>query len=169
MKITDIDSENLKYYNNNLSSLKNKCLESKMVNINYMNSVFQFQTPKMILKKIFKQNDKEYLLLQLIGNKASKTFYEKIHQFEDSHNTYLKNMNVNTNLKSLFDNDVLTVKVPFKYSKPLTRIIKNSQLFNYYNLKEDTTLICLLECNNIWINENNIPNYHLIAKEIMII
>jgi hypothetical protein len=169
MKLIEINPENINYTINKLSNLKNKSLESKMVNINYMNYVFQFQTPKMILNKIIKENDKEYLLLQLIGNKASKTFYDKINEFEKSHNDYLKSINVSGNLKSLFNEDILTVKVPFKYSKPLTKIIKNSELFNYYNLKEENTIICLLECNNIWINENNIPNYHLIVKEIMII
>lgn len=166
IKLIDLEFDKISYSVNNINNV-----QSKMVNIFYKeNEVLQFQTPKMILKEIVKDNNKEYLLLQIIPTKSFKLFYDTFIKFEEYNNKNIKDLlKSNYNINSLIKDDTLLVKIPIKYSKPLTKIVKNNTLFNYYHLKPGMELICLLECNNIWINEYNIPSYHLIVKEILLI
>lgn len=178
-KLKDIDFNNMEYvYNINTNNgLGNsKLISSKLINLTYMKDELEFQTPKVIIKKIVKENDKEYLFLQIIGNEGCKTFYSKIKELEENHNRELlknkdwfnKNLEIN-NIKSIFKEDIFTVKIPFKYSKPIVKIYdKDSRLFNYYSLKPGMEVMCLLSCNNIWVNFDNTTTYNLIVKEILI-
>ena len=101
-------------------------------------------------------------------------FCTKIFELEKNHDQNLKKEWFNKKLqiseiKSIFENDHFTVKVPFKYSKPIIKVYSEDGLFNYYKLSKDTTVICLLGLDKIWINQYNEPNYNLIVKEIMVI
>lgn len=171
LKLKEIDFEKLVY------SLNNGIFgeECKMINYSYQGSEFEFQTPKVIIEKIIKENSKEYLLLKILGTEACRTFYSKISELEDTHNSVISKHNEwfnNSlpigNVKSVFKGQTFLVKVPFKYSSPNIKIYKDSRLFNYYHLKEGMEIICLLGCNNLWINFDNNVSYHLILKEIMI-
>lgn len=166
MKLESLDFDKLKYTENLLSNHnKSSGTFYKMINYNLDNLELEFQTPKIIIKEIVKEYNKEYLLLQFIHNKHSKSFYEKIIELEQIHQKNIKS----TDLKSLIDQDTITVKVPIRYSKPCLKIIKDSELFNYYHLKPGMKIICKLSGNNIWFNELHVPSYNLIVKEILIL
>ena len=130
----------------------------------------------MLIEKIIKENNKEYLLLKILPTEACKTFCTKIFELENKHNIELNNHKDWFNkkipiseVKSVFNEDCFIVKIPFNYSRPNVKIYdKDSKLFNYYHLKQGMEIICLLNVNNIWINFDNVPNYNLIVKEILI-
>jgi len=163
MKLESLDLDKLKYTENLI--VNKKYNNFKMINYTIDNFELEFQTPKVIIKEIIKEYNKEYLLLQFIHNQNSKSFYEKIIELEQAHR---KNLNV-TGIKSLIHDDTFIVKIPIRYSKPCLKIIKDSELFNYYHLKPGMKIICKLNGNNIWFNEHSVPSYNLIVKEILII
>ena len=131
-------------------------------NIKYNEDSLEFQSPKMKIHSLIKENDHEFLTLKLAGNQACKTFCLKIKELETS---FSKRFDIS----SVFNEDLLTVKIPFKYSKPLVKVYKNDNLFNYYHLEQDLEIICLLCIDKVWVNNFNEASYHLIVKEIMII
>ena len=170
IKLKNAVFENIKY---TYSIFKNDC---KLINILYNNEEINFQTPKVIIKKIMRENDKEYLLLQLVGNEACKTFYSKIIELENYYNKITQD-NTDwfndsipiTGIKSVFTNDTFIVKIPFKYSKPSIKLYtSDNNLFNYYHLKPGMEIICLLGSNNLWISQDNSLSYNLIVKEILV-
>jgi len=165
IKLTELVLSKLNYIPNQLTN----CDSFKMINVTYDNLSLTFQTPKMILKEIIKTNNKEYMSLEFTPNNGSKMFIEKLLSFEENHDKYLSESGHLTKIKSLYNHDkkTLLVKIPIKYSKPLTKVIKDSQLFNYYHLTPGTQLICLLSSNSIWINDQN-PSYNLTVNEILI-
>ena len=170
-KLKDIEIDKLKYSLNGI--INGNC---KLININYYDESLEFQTPKVLIEKIIKENNKEYLLLKILPTEACKTFCTKILSLEDKHNSELNNHKDWFNkripiseVKSIFVDDCFTVKIPFKYSKPIIKVYNETGLFNYYKLSKDTTVICLLGLDKIWINQYNEPNYNLIVKEIMVI
>jgi hypothetical protein len=172
-KLKDIDfinDRNIKY------SLGLNNTNYKLINFTYLKESFEFQTPKVLIEKLIKENNKEYLLLKILPTEACKTFCKKILEFENKHNIELNkhkhwfNKNISISLiKSVFNEDCFIVKVPFKGTNPQIKIYdKDSNLFNYYLLKEGMEIICLLNFSNIWINFDNTPSYNLIIKEILI-
>jgi hypothetical protein len=72
-------------------------------------------------------------------------------------------------MKSIFDKEFVTLKIPFKHSRPSVKIYKDDSLFNYYHLTQHMDVICLVSIDKLWVNNFNEPTYHLIVKEIMII
>jgi hypothetical protein len=175
-KLKDIEVQDIKYSINLNNGIINGNTNCKLVNISYCGETLEFQTPKVLVEKIIKQNNKEYLLLKILPTEACKTFCTKILSLENKHNTELHNHKEWFNrklpiseVKSVFTEDCFIVKVPFNYSSPSIKIYdKESRLFNYYNLKTGMEVICLLNINNIWINFDNTPSYNLTVKEILI-
>uniref|UniRef100_A0A6C0AZ71 Uncharacterized protein n=1 Tax=viral metagenome TaxID=1070528 RepID=A0A6C0AZ71_9ZZZZ len=135
-----------------------------VVNLKYNENSLEFQTPKLIIESLIKENEHEYLNLKIKGTEACKFFCSKILELESFFSNSLKNQ-----IKTIFNEDNFIVKIPFKYSKPLVKVYKNDSLFNYYHLTKDLEIICLLELDKLWINNSNEPNYNLIVKEIMVI
>ena len=67
----------------------------------------------------------------------------------------------------VLEDTCFTVKVPFKSTNPCIKIYDHDlKLFNYYHLKPGMEVICLISCNNLWINFDNLVTYNLILKEI---
>ena len=173
IKLKDIELDNINYKLNTNNGIG--CSNSsKMINFTYLGNELEFQTPKVMIKKIIKENNKEYLLLKIIGTEACRLFYSKIIEMEQHHN---KNLNKKwfdsrlpiNDIKTVFDDDCFMVKIPFKYSKPgINTFYTDGRLFNYYHLKEGMEIICLLTINNIWINFDNITSYNLTVKEILV-
>ena len=170
-KLKDVDFRKMKYSvvngNNNISS------DCKLINFAYNDNVFEFQTPKVILDQIVKENGKDYLLLKILPTEACKTFCSKILDFEKDmaskfHLDWFNKRLPVDQFKSIFVDDTFRVKIPFKLDNPILKIYKDSRLFNYYNLKPGMELICFLSCNNVWINFDNVVSYNLNVKEIMI-
>ena len=146
---------------------------NKIINIKYKNDSLEFQTPKIIIDSLIKENNHEYLSLKIIGNKACETFCSKINQLETFFNTkavnwFDKSLPVN-DTKSVFNEDCFIVKIPFKYSKPLINVYKDNKLFNYYHLTKGMEIICLLSLSKLWINFKNETSYNLNVKEILVI
>jgi len=175
-KIKEIDFNRLNYIYSIDSNNGMGNTNCKLINFTYNGEELEFQTPKVIIEKLIKENNKEYLLLRIIGNQACKTFCTKILEMEEAHNNKLS-VNTNwfnnklqtNNIKSVFQNDCFIVKIPFKYSKPCIKIYTtDSNLFNYYHLKQGMEIICLLSSNNLWINFDNSVTYNLIVKEILV-
>jgi hypothetical protein len=174
IKLKDIDYSKINYFINGSDGIINGNSNCKLINFNYSGEVLEFQTPKVLIEDIVKEGTKEYLVLKILPTEACKTFCTKIFELEKNHDQNLKKEWFNKKLqiseiKSIFENDHFTVKVPFKYSKPCLNIYdKDSKLFNYYHLKKGMEIICLLNCNNIWINFDNVSVYNLNVKEILI-
>jgi len=154
----------LKELDFNLISLNKIQIESgTIVNLKYNNEILEFQTPKVIIDSLVKENDHEYLVLRILPTQACKTFCSKILELENYLSETLKN-----NVKSIFMENNFTVKIPFKYSKPLVKVYTENKLFNYYHLEKDLEVICLLTIDKVWINIYDEPNYNMIVKEIMV-
>jgi hypothetical protein len=156
-KLKELDFKEFSFNKTNIES-------GTLINLKYKNDSLEFQTPKVIIENLIKENDHEYLLLKILPTKACKDFCSKITQLENFFKETLKN-----DIKSVFSEDLFTVKIPFKYSKPIIKIYNETGLFNYYKLSNNTTVICLLALDKIWVNQYNEPNYNLIVKEIMVI
>jgi hypothetical protein len=150
-KLTEINFKNLNFTNKDLSG-------GSIVNVSYCGESLEFQTPKMCIQEIIKDFKGEYLLLKLLPNEACKKFFLKILELEQA-----------INVSSLFNGDVLMVKVKYTYSKPTVNVYHAGSLFNYYHLTKGMEIICLLTFNKKWINEYNVSNYNLTVKEIMLL
>ena len=158
IKLKYLNTEFLKY----LEVLnKNFGNSGKLLNVTYNGQSLEFQTPKVFIEKIIKEpGDKEYLLLKLIPNEASRIFYQKISEIE---------YNILGKVESNLSDTSFKVKIPFKYGKPQLNIFsKDDYLFNYYHLVEGMEVICLLSIKTIWINPDGFSNYSLIVNEILI-
>jgi hypothetical protein len=174
-KIKEIQFEKLKY-NYSLNSNNGKFNNCKLIQFTYNEEDLEFQTPKVILNDIINEDNKHYLILKVLPTEASRTFYTKINELEEKHNNTLQKHSdwFNSSLprdaiKSNLDEDIFKVKIPFKYSNPVTKCYdKESNLFNYYHLKKGMEIICLLSTNSLWINFDNSVSYNLSAKEILI-
>ena len=156
-KIKEIDCSSIVFNKTQLE-------QGTILNIKYKSDSLEFQTPKVVIDSLIKENDHEYLVLRILATQACKTFCSKITEIETFFEDYLKSF-----IKPVFKEDLFTVKIPFKYSKPLIKIYKDDSLFNYYHLEKGMEIICLLGIDKIWINKYNEPNYNLIVKEIMVI
>ena len=149
---------------NNFSFDKVDLNDNKIINIKYLNESLEFQTPKLIIESLIKENNHEYLLLKIIGNKACETFCSKIFELEEYFNKYIK-----SKIKSIFNEETFIVKIPFKLSNPQIKVYKDNKLFNYYHLTKGMEIICLLNLSKLWTNFKNETNYNLTVKEILVI
>ena len=150
-KLTEVDFKDLYFSNKDLP-------KGTVVNVTYRGESLEFQTPKICIQEIIKDSDGEYLLLKLFPNEACKKFFLKILELEKF-----------VNVSSLFNGDLLKVKVKYSHSKPLIDVCYEGSLFNYYHLTKGMEIICLLEFHKLWINEYSIKNYNLSVKEIMLL
>ena len=146
----------------NISFIETNLDNGTIINLKYNNDTLEFQTPKVIIESLIKENNNEYFILKIVGNQACKTFCSKILEFED----FLQ-IKYGLKLKTIFNEDVFTVIIPFKYSKPLVKVYKDDSLFNYYQLSKDMEIICLINIDKLWIN--NCIHYNLNVKEIMVL
>ena len=142
---------------------KSQLNSGTILNMKYKSDSLEFQSPKMTIHELVKENDHEYIVLELLNTEACKTFYLKIMEIEKYFNTQFE-----IKLKSVFNENHVIVKIPFRNRNPLVKVYKDDQLFNYYHLTVGMKIITLLGIDKIWINNFNEPNYHLIIKEIMI-
>jgi len=149
---------------NNFSFAKVDLNDNKIINIKYFNESLEFQTPKLIIESLIKENNHEYLLLKISGNKACETFCSKIFELEEFFNKYIKNK-----IKSIFNEETFTVKIPFKSLNPQIKVYKDNKLFNYYHLTKGMEIICLVNLSKLWTNIKNETNYNLNVKEILVI
>jgi len=153
-RLKEIDPEQLTF---NKTQLNN----GTIVNVKYRDEHLEFQTPKMKINRFEKPN---YIILELLGTQACKTFYTKIMEIE-------KRLapEINNPIKSVFHENLLTIKIPFSKSEnPLVKVYREEQLFNYYHLQESMEVICLVTLDKLWINNFNEYSYQLTAKEIMV-
>ena len=156
----------LKYLNTELikySEVLNKNFgnNGKLLNVTYNGQSLEFQTPKVFIEKIIKeQGDKEYLLLKIIPNEGSRIFYQKISEIE----SILGISSIESNLLGT----CFKVKIPFKYGKPQLNIFSKDSLFNYYHLVEGMEVTLLLSISNIWTIPGGLSTYSLIVREILI-
>ena len=146
--------------------------DNKIINLKYHNDSLEFQTPKIIIDSLIKENNHEYISLKIIGNKACESFYSKISELEIFFNEkvkiYLNPKLPKHDIKSVFNEDSFIVKIPFKNSNPLIKVYKDNKLFNYYHLTKGMEIICLLTINKLWINYKNETSYNLNVKEILV-
>ena len=165
IKLKYLNTELIKYSEVLIPSIhtKNFGNNGKLLNVTYNGESMEFQTPKVLIEKIIKEpGDKEYLLLKIIPNEASRIFYQKISEIESS-------IGILGNVESNLSGTCFKVKIPFKYGKPQLNIFsKDDYLFNYYHLVEGMEVICLLIIKTIWINPDGFSNYSLIVNEILI-
>jgi hypothetical protein len=146
----------------------------KIVNLKYKNDSLEFQTPKIIIEDLIKENNQEFIILKILGNQACKLFCSRIIEFENLFNTILqKNKDwfhgSPSEIKTIFNEHLFIVKIPFKYSRPLVKVYKDNSLFNYYHLSKGMEIICLITLDKLWINTINEPSYNLNVKEIMVL
>jgi len=151
---------------------KNKQLNGNIINIKYLNDSLEFQTPKVIIDSFIKENEKEYILLKIIGTEACNIFCSKIKELEEYFNKILKNKDYlfenipMSAIKTIFEDNTFIIKIPFK--KEHLRVYTKDNLVNYNFLKEGMNVICLTTLDKLWINKFNEPTYYLTVKEIMI-
>ena len=55
----------------------------KIVNLKYKNDSLEFQTPKIIIEDLIKENNQEFIILKILGNQACKLFCSRIIEFEN--------------------------------------------------------------------------------------
>jgi hypothetical protein len=159
-KLTDVSFDKITYTTKEINYDKyDKCI----INVKYISESLEFQTPKILIQEIIKENEKEYLILKIIGNKACKSFFDKIHELEKSFEKHFK-----VKVNSIFENDHFKVKVPFISEKPNIKVYHNNQLFNYYQLSKGMEIICLLQCDKLWKDPFHLY-YNLHVKEIMLL
>jgi hypothetical protein len=153
-KLKDIDPSLLKYVP--IAS------NIRLFNVEYLGSTLEFQTPKVIIEKIVKEFDKQYVMLKLVGTEACKTFYTKILALEQNHCCFKQTL-----CKSIFDGDHFLVKVPFRGDNLCVKVHDREKLRNYYHLASGDEVICLLAIHQIWIADG-VVNYTPHVKEILV-
>ena len=80
MKLKEIKFANLKF----TSGIENDL--GKLINVNYDNSILEFQTPKVIIEKLIRENNgKEYIIVKLVN---CKSFKDKIIELENELSKY---------------------------------------------------------------------------------
>jgi hypothetical protein len=148
----------------NVSFNKSQLETGVIYNLKYNEGSLEFQSPKMIIDTILKENENQYISLKVLPTQACKSFYLKVKEIETFFTTTFKNP-----IKSIFHEDFMKIKIPFKCGKPLPKIYKTDSLFNYYNLCAGMEVICLVGIDKVWVNNFDEPSYQLNVKEIMII
>ena len=69
-KLMEINFNDFHFTNKDLS-------HGTVINVTYKNDVLEFQTPKLYISDIIKENNNEYLILKLLPNEACKKFFLK--------------------------------------------------------------------------------------------
>ena len=153
-KLSEIDFINLKFDNG--THLNN----GTVINFNYKDLPFEFQTPKVTIDSI----ENNFFYLRINPNEACKKFYNKIITFED----FIKEK-YRLSVPSPFNGPLFKVKIPFKNGNPQVKVYSNdSKLFNYYHLAKGDTVICLINISKLWKTNNSI-DFNLNIKELMLL
>ena len=71
-----------------------------IVNLKYKDDSLEFQTPKVIINSLIKENGHEYLILKILGTQACKVFCSKIIELEDFFKEKLQ-----LDIKTVFNED----------------------------------------------------------------
>ena len=126
-----------------------------LINLSIKGSPFTFQTPKVIIKEIFK----DYLLVSI-----SNPFKEMIINLEEYYSSHYKKKT-----ESLINNYYLVLKIKYYKDNPVLKLYDNSfNLINFYSLQKGDKVIVSVLNKCLWINNDTI-NTHLIIEEIMVI
>ena len=147
MKLKELILSNLKFSNKELSN-------GQIINVRYLDEPFEFQIPKAIIHFV----ENETIILDV----DNKLFLEKMTSFE----TFISKR-FNKELISPIENNLVKLKLPFKFSKPQFKVYHGSRLFNYFNLKAGDEIICLVFLDKLWNSES--IHYCLNIKEIMLL
>ena len=122
-----------------------------IMNFKYLNEILEFQTPVSSIEQI----NENGLLLKLA--KQCNSFLLKIKEFE----TFIEKK-YKCVIKSPLDGDTFILKL-----KQIPKVYNENGLVNYYHLKENDKIICLVSLDKLWIN-NQVISYCLTLKEIKI-
>jgi hypothetical protein len=134
-----------------------------IIHVKYKHELLEFQSPKMCIESVIKENDKEYFLLQLASTRAHEIFCSKVYQIEDVFSQKFGNT------RSAITGKHSIVKIPCKNGKPLVKVYKDGSLFNYYHITQGMEIMCLIEINKLWIkSDEKTVYYNLNVKEISI-
>lgn len=147
MKLKELILEDIKFTSKELST-------GSIINVSYQDTPFEFQIPKGDIH--FIENDK--ILLKV----TNKTFIDKINTIEK----FLSNR-FNREIISTIEDNLISLKLPFKFSKPMFKVYHENKQFNYFNLVAGNEIICLVTLDKVWIS--NKINYCLNIKEIMLL
>ena len=104
----DINNELIEYKLIQSNSIKNNC---KLINFTYSGEELEFQSPRVIIEKIISENNKEFLVLKILGNEACKGFCLKLFDIEKNINHKLNKTWFNERIpinevKSVFKGEV---------------------------------------------------------------
>jgi len=138
----------------------------EIYNINYKNEELEFQTCKLVIDSIDHSTGEIILRFPL---KKSNVFYSKIIELEENYTTIVnKKSKSDLILSSLLNKNFLKLKVLFRNGSPLIKIYNSSnELVNYYNLKIEDSIICIVSSKYIYKSNSNIY-YNLLIKEILL-
>jgi hypothetical protein len=148
MKLKELILSNIKFVNKPLST-------GNVINVKYLDEPFEFQIPKGSIVFIDHLN-----LMVLVTNNS---FVQKIKELEQ----FLEKR-YHKSVKSVFNDNILNLKFPYKFSKPMFKVYFENRQFNHYNLKQEDSIICLVTIDKLWISQTEI-NYYLNIKEVMLL
>jgi hypothetical protein len=125
-----------------------------LINLSIKGSNITFQTPKLIIKKFFR----DYLVLSI-----SNSFKERILNLEEYYSSHFKKR-----VNSLINNDEIVLKIKYSKDIPVLKVYNNLfDLINFYSLQKGDKVIVSVLNKCLWINEA--INTNLIIEEIMVI
>jgi hypothetical protein len=70
-KIKEIDCSGFSFNKTNIE-------HGTLFNLKYNDDSLEFQTPKVVIDNLIKENNHEYIVLKILPTKACKTFFSKI-------------------------------------------------------------------------------------------
>ena len=150
MKLKEINFNEIEF-----NQVIKKELNGTLINVNIKGNPITFQTPKLIIKEIFK----DYLLVSL-----TNSFKEKVLQLENYYSSHFKK-----NVNSLINNDYIILKIKYSKDNPVLKVYDNLfNLINFYSLQKGDKVIVSVLNKCLWI-DNNVINLNLIIEEIMAI
>lgn len=150
MKLKEINFHEIEF-----KPVINKELNGTLINLSIKGDNITFQTPKLIIKEIFK----DYLLVSL-----TNSFKEKVLNLEEHYSSHFKKV-----VSSLINNDYIVLKIKYSKDNPVLKVYDNSfDLINFYSLQKGDKVIVSVLNKCLWINNNTI-NTNLIIEEIMLI
>jgi hypothetical protein len=148
MKLKELDLKRLQFIK---SELKNGTIVNVSYKEEYGSDPFLFQIPKGVIEFV----NTEYLILN-VSNKKFESLIKSIEQFFEQR--------FGKPVESILDKH-LKLKLKFSKSlKPEFKVINNDNLYNFYNLSQGDTVICVVSLEKVWISE--VINYNLKVKEI---
>lgn len=146
MKLKELILNNIKFVGKDLSN-------GTIVNVKYLDEPFQFQLPKGTIEFI----GNEHLTLNIDNN----LFFNIINSLEDYLGTRF-----NRPVESIISGKFITLKLPFRNSRPEFKVLLESKLFNYHSLITGMEVICIVSLDKIWNTDK--LNYNLIVKDILL-